>query len=99
MYKALYGFDGQGQGTLRFQPKDEFNLIEQVDNHWWLMQSSSGETGLVPASYLEINKVCFQKNQNLDPFYFSSSSEIQYFHRSVRFGTKNCFVPTESKLN
>lgn len=58
MYKALFNFDGKEKDrTLSFMTGDEFNLIEQVNEHWWKMQSSVGDIGLVPASYLAINKV------------------------------------------
>eukprot|EP00794_Sanderia_malayensis_P010019 gene10019-11042_t len=56
MYKSAFDFTGQGDTTLRFSVGDEFNLIEQVNEHWWLMQSSTGDTGLVPSSYLVVNK-------------------------------------------
>ena len=59
MYKSVYNFEGQGDTTLSFSSGDEFNLIEQVNEHWWLMQASSGTTGLVPSSYLVVNKVLF----------------------------------------
>ena len=59
MYKALYNFDGQGDRTLSFKSGDEFNLIEQTNEHWWKMQSLNGDIGLVPSSYLAINKVSY----------------------------------------
>ena len=59
MYRALYKYsDQEGNGrTLSFKTGDEFNLIEQVNEHWWKMQSLNGDIGLVPATYLAINKV------------------------------------------
>lgn len=57
MYKALYSHTNADKNVLSFKPADEFNLIEQIDEHWWSMLSTNGITGLVPASYLEINKI------------------------------------------
>ena len=60
MYRALFNYDGQqGDRTLTFKSGDEFNLIDQINEHWWQMQSSTGEIGLVPSTYLAINKVSF----------------------------------------
>ncbi|XP_065060332.1 NCK-interacting protein with SH3 domain-like [Rhopilema esculentum] len=57
MYRALFNYDGQqGDRTLTFKSGDEFNLIDQINEHWWQMQSSTGEIGLVPSTYLAINK-------------------------------------------
>ena len=45
------------EGVLSFPSDKVFNLIEQLDEHWWSMQDEFGNSGLVPATYLEVNKV------------------------------------------
>ena len=57
MYKSKFAYTGQDAGVLSFKAGEEFNLLEQVDEHWWTMQNSNGKHGLVPASYLEVNQV------------------------------------------
>ena len=57
MYKAIYKCSTEDPGLLSFEVGNVFNLIEQIDEHWWSMLSESGYFGLVPASYLEVNTV------------------------------------------
>lgn len=57
MYRAQYEYTSNDDNVLSFAPGKVFNLIEQIDEHWWSMQDEYGNYGLVPASYLEVNNV------------------------------------------
>ena len=58
MYKSICSYQSSNDGVLSFPIGKVFNLIEQLDEHWWSMQDEFGNSGLIPASYLEVNKVC-----------------------------------------
>ena len=57
MYKTVCPYQSVNEGVLSFPSDKVFNLIEQLDEHWWSMQDEFGNSGLVPATYLEVNKV------------------------------------------
>ena len=64
MYKSLYSYESNNDTVLSFPAGKLFNLIEQLDEHWWSMQDEYGNHGLIPASYLEVNKVNFVEIYN-----------------------------------
>ncbi|XP_028574986.2 NCK-interacting protein with SH3 domain isoform X1 [Podarcis muralis] len=54
MYRALYGFRSAEPSSLAFGAGETFLLLERSNQHWWLVtRAGSGETGYVPASYLQ----------------------------------------------
>uniref|UniRef100_A0A8C6V5V8 NCK interacting protein with SH3 domain n=1 Tax=Naja naja TaxID=35670 RepID=A0A8C6V5V8_NAJNA len=54
MYRALYGFRSAEPNSLAFAVGETFLLLERSNQHWWLVtRAGSGETGYVPASYLQ----------------------------------------------
>uniref|UniRef100_A0A8D2Q3A4 NCK interacting protein with SH3 domain n=1 Tax=Varanus komodoensis TaxID=61221 RepID=A0A8D2Q3A4_VARKO len=54
MYRALYGFRSSEPSSLAFAAGETFLLLERSNQHWWLVtRAGSGETGYVPASYLQ----------------------------------------------
>uniref|UniRef100_A0A8D0E7E5 NCK interacting protein with SH3 domain n=1 Tax=Salvator merianae TaxID=96440 RepID=A0A8D0E7E5_SALMN len=54
MYRALYGFRSAEPSSLAFAAGETFLLLERSNQHWWLVtRAGSGETGYVPASYLQ----------------------------------------------
>nr|AAH79999.1 MGC81740 protein [Xenopus laevis] len=54
MYRALYAFRSPEANSLQFGAGESFLILERSNLHWWLAsRCSSGETGYVPASYLE----------------------------------------------
>ena len=57
MYKTVCSYQSVNDGVLSFPAGKVFNLIEQLDEHWWSMQDEFGNSGLIPATYLEVNKV------------------------------------------
>ncbi|XP_047139623.1 NCK-interacting protein with SH3 domain isoform X1 [Hydra vulgaris] len=76
MYKSVYAFNGdQNEDVLKFNKGCLFNLLEQVDEHWWIAANEDGYCGLVPASYLEINKV------SPDDVILSIGKSIQGIHK------------------
>ncbi|KAG7477841.1 hypothetical protein MATL_G00073770 [Megalops atlanticus] len=54
MYRSLYAFRSKEPNSLHFAAGETFLILERSNQHWWLgSRCSSGETGYVPASYIE----------------------------------------------
>ncbi|KAG5275091.1 hypothetical protein AALO_G00143460 [Alosa alosa] len=54
MYKSLYAFRSSEPNSLHFAAGESFLILERSNKHWWLgSRCSSGETGYIPASYIE----------------------------------------------
>lgn len=54
MYRSLYAFKSKEQNSLPFAAGESFLILERSNQHWWLGSCcSTGETGYIPASYLE----------------------------------------------
>ncbi|MBN3300696.1 SPN90 protein, partial [Amia calva] len=54
MYRSLHSFRSPEPNSLRFSAGETFLILERSNQHWWLgSRSSSGESGYIPASYIE----------------------------------------------
>lgn len=53
MYRALYDFKSNGPGVLNFKKDEIFYVSEKIDENWLMGKNDSGDTGLLPAAYLE----------------------------------------------
>ena len=53
MYRAIYDFKSNGPGVLSFKKDEIFQVSEKIDENWLMGKNDSGDTGLLPASYLE----------------------------------------------
>uniref|UniRef100_A0A3Q1HV17 SH3 domain-containing protein n=1 Tax=Anabas testudineus TaxID=64144 RepID=A0A3Q1HV17_ANATE len=54
MYRSLYAFRSAEPNSLHFTAGESFLILERSNKHWWLgSRCSSGETGFIPASYIE----------------------------------------------
>ncbi|XP_060767036.1 NCK-interacting protein with SH3 domain-like [Neoarius graeffei] len=54
MYRSLYAFKSMESNSMPFAAGESFLILERSNQHWWLgSRCSSGETGYIPASYLE----------------------------------------------
>uniref|UniRef100_A0A1A8RHY6 NCK interacting protein with SH3 domain n=1 Tax=Nothobranchius rachovii TaxID=451742 RepID=A0A1A8RHY6_9TELE len=54
MYRSLYAFRSVEPNSLHFAAGESFLILERSNKHWWLgSRCSSGETGYIPASYIE----------------------------------------------
>ncbi|KAJ3602898.1 hypothetical protein NHX12_030643 [Muraenolepis orangiensis] len=54
MYRSLYAFQPTEANSLRFAAEESFLILERSNTHWWLgSRCSTGETGYIPASYIE----------------------------------------------
>ncbi|KAI8065005.1 hypothetical protein BDF21DRAFT_346446 [Thamnidium elegans] len=52
--KAVYDFAGDNIDELSFQVGDIINVIEEVDEGWWLGESIDGRRGIFPVNYTEL---------------------------------------------
>ncbi|CAH2248120.1 NCK-interacting with SH3 domain isoform X1 [Pelobates cultripes] len=58
MYRALYAFRSPEPNSMQFAAGESFIILERCNQHWWLAsRCSTGDTGYVPASYLDRIKV------------------------------------------
>ncbi|KAG8435941.1 hypothetical protein GDO86_007151 [Hymenochirus boettgeri] len=79
MYRALYAFRSPEPNSMQFGTGETFLILERSNQHWWLAsRSSSGETGYVPASYLERIQV-----QEQDVVLQSIDRAIETIHNSA----------------
>uniref|UniRef100_A0A8C1BT04 SH3 domain-containing protein n=1 Tax=Cyprinus carpio carpio TaxID=630221 RepID=A0A8C1BT04_CYPCA len=54
MYRSLFSFSSAERNALRFPAGECFLVLERSGAHWWLAtRCSSGETGYIPAAYIE----------------------------------------------
>jgi len=53
-YRALYDFESDQPGALSFKKDEVFEVSEKIDEHWLMGKNKSGDTGLIPTSYLEL---------------------------------------------
>ncbi|XP_043934460.1 NCK-interacting protein with SH3 domain [Protopterus annectens] len=54
MYRALYAFRSGEPNSLQLTAGETFLILEKSNQHWWLAsRSHNGETGYIPASYVE----------------------------------------------
>lgn len=61
MYRAIYDFKSNGPGVLSFKKDEIFHVSEKIDENWLMGKNDSGDTGLLPASYLEKQEVQVQR--------------------------------------
>lgn len=53
---ALYDFDAQGDDELSVKENEELTVVEKENEDWWKVRNSSGQEGVVPASYVEMTE-------------------------------------------
>lgn len=51
--KALYSYAGQSEVELSLEADVQVDIMEKSDTLWWRVRNAQGNTGMVPASYLE----------------------------------------------
>ena len=61
MYRAIYDFKSNGPGVLSFKKDEIFHVSEKIDENWLMGKNDSGDTGLLPASYLEKEEAQVQR--------------------------------------
>ncbi|CAB1354096.1 unnamed protein product [Coregonus sp. 'balchen'] len=66
MYRSLYAFRSAEPNSLHFGAGEGFLILERSNKHWWLgSRCSSGETGYVPASYIERIQLIHHRKETL----------------------------------
>ena len=63
MYRALYDFKSNGPGVLSIKKDEIFHVSEEIDKNWLMGKNDSGDTGLLPASYLEKQEAQVQRSK------------------------------------
>ncbi|XP_051977793.1 NCK-interacting protein with SH3 domain-like [Xyrauchen texanus] len=54
MYRSLFAFNSAERNALHFPAGESFIILERSSAHWWLAtRCNSGETGYIPATYIE----------------------------------------------
>ncbi|XP_078517912.1 NCK-interacting protein with SH3 domain isoform X2 [Lissotriton helveticus] len=83
MYRALHDFRSAEAGSMRFGAGETFLILERTNVHWWLAsRCASGESGYVPAGYLE-------RVQEQDEVLLSIDRAIEAIHNaSMKNGGK-----------
>ncbi|XP_069499433.1 NCK-interacting protein with SH3 domain isoform X2 [Ambystoma mexicanum] len=83
MYRALHDFRSAESGSMRFSAGETFLILERTNVHWWLAsRCASGESGYVPAGYLE-------RVQEQDEVLLSIDRAIEAIHNaSMKNGGK-----------
>ncbi|XP_013809117.2 tyrosine-protein kinase ITK/TSK [Apteryx mantelli] len=49
---AIYDYEAQNPQELTLQYNEEYYVIDNSEEHWWLIQDKNGHEGYVPSSYL-----------------------------------------------
>jgi len=57
MYRALYDFASSDPGALSFKKGDVFQVSKKIDEHWLMGKNKSGDTGLLPVAYVQLEEV------------------------------------------
>lgn len=52
---AQYDFDAQGEDELSVKEHEIVTIIDRTDDEWWSVRSASGQEGVVPAQYIQLN--------------------------------------------
>jgi len=57
MYRALYDFSSSDSAALSFKKGEVFQVSKKIDEHWLMGKNKSGDTGLVPVAYVQLQEV------------------------------------------
>lgn len=52
---VLYDFDAAGDDELTVKENDTVTIVDKENDEWWLVKDASGQQGVVPAAYLQLN--------------------------------------------
>lgn len=52
---ALYEFVAQGEDELSVTENEVLTIVDKSDEEWWLVRNLSGQEGVVPAQYVQVN--------------------------------------------
>ncbi|KAI9331943.1 hypothetical protein BDR26DRAFT_869725 [Obelidium mucronatum] len=89
--RALYQFDAEGPGELSIRKGDLINVVEEVDEGWWIgeLADGSGQRGMFPANYCEVVEPARPSSTiaPLPPTSTSASPRLAPSHNSGAFGS------------
>ncbi|GAB1607390.1 growth factor receptor-bound protein 2-like [Argonauta hians] len=52
--RGIYEFTARGSDELSFKKGEIIDILDQHDLHWWSAQNLHNQTGLIPATYVEL---------------------------------------------
>lgn len=91
IYIAIYNFQPVEDGDLELQMGEEYEVIDDTRDHWWLAQNKAGLQGYIPANYIK-------KKFDLEIFdwYYKSYSRERSEAVLRKEGKEGCFLVRES---
>ncbi|XP_076071271.1 tyrosine-protein kinase Tec-like isoform X1 [Mytilus galloprovincialis] len=90
-YIAIYNFTPVEDGDLELQQGEEYEVVDDTRDHWWLAQNKAGLQGYIPANYIK-------KKFDLEIFdWFCKSYSRERSEQVLRKeGREGCFLVRES---
>ena len=91
LYIAIYNFTPVDDGDLELQMGEEYEVIDDSRDHWWLAQNRSGLQGYIPANYIK-------KKFDLEVFdwFYKNYSRERSEQVLRKEGKEGCFLVRES---
>lgn len=53
VYIAIYDYDPVEEGDLELQKGEQYEIIDNSREHWWLAKNSTGKQGYIPSNYVK----------------------------------------------
>lgn len=73
---TLYEYVAQEDNELGFNEGETLFLLSKIDTDWWLVRNDSFQFGLIPANYVEEEKVSPPEDGNKDVFIQAPESNV-----------------------
>ncbi|CAG2199121.1 unnamed protein product [Mytilus edulis] len=88
---AIYNFTPVEDGDLELQQGEEYEVVDDTRDHWWIAQNKAGLQGYIPANYIK-------KKFDLEIFdWFCKSYSRERSEQVLRKeGREGCFLVRES---
>lgn len=91
IFIAIYNFTPVEDGDLELQQGEEYEIVDDSRDHWWLAKDKSGQQGYIPANYIK-------KKFDLEIFdwFYKSYSRERSEQVLRKEGREGCFLVRES---